>query len=860
MFLHQPHRRGSILPLVAVSLIALFSLVALAIDLGLVALARTQCQNAADIAAMAAVRELNGDTTNNNNYTQAQPTAKTVAAANQVLSNPVDPATVTATVGYYAYNTTAKRFEANFSGTKPASENWSAVQVDVSATTPMFFARVFGQLSKPASATATAVHRPRDIAIILDYSGSMRFSTLNAYPYSGNKSGSLNPDPDYPQFGHWSSLSNVLYKDTSYVDSSGQVFAPSNITADTQNGQAIVNDFLMRDSANNLTNAFVRSSGSYNPTVWAVPAPSDWKIQADTTVKYGGASGKGGDYWPRFSGSFTSGSYAHTVQEFLFGNNTTQSNTHAKSTVTGPSGGKFDPVTASSPADNEGYGSNFKGYSMGPGWYGKTFYMWPPDPRFTSGANPSSPDTTSSPPKDTGGKLICDWRQRFFYKKGTTTPANDNSVLWDSTGNWKQAGQTGNYDVNYTAVIQWIKSGAPVLPANLRAGRVLYYSAIPDSIPSSGGTADQRFWRGYIDYVIGSGSSSTQSQSLYGRNSSGWGTVRITAKSSVTGPDNTAGTSDDPYMHYNDNPIRPRLHFWFGPLTLLDFISRYSNNWLPGTAHESQTWQLKAGIQSALNDIEKNHPNDWVALMYFSTESDFTTARVSLGREYDKMKNALFFPYSLLDSLGDPFAEIRPYQNNDSLTWDNPGNIPAATGGTAPEMAFKVAYNQFSDRTGYNGRRGATKMLIFETDGVPNNTAAGNFTNAGAYQSYYSVTGATTSYGNNNPTVTSAALDVIQTICNLETHPTKPGYATSKNPVRVHALGFGDLFQTDSTSKTDALDFLLQVQKKGNTSSASATSIESYKIITGDYNTRIENLREALERIMQSGIQVSLIR
>ena len=48
-------------------------------------------------------------------------------------------------------------------------------------------------------------------------------------------------------------------------------------------------------------------------------------------------------------------------------------------------------------------------------------------------------------------------------------------------------------------------------------------------------------------------------------------------------------------------------------------------------------------------------------------------------------------------------------------------------------------------------------------------------------------------------------------------------------------------------------------QKTGNTSAASATSIESYKIITGDYNTRIENLRAVLERIIQAGIQVTLI-
>ena len=25
-------------------------------------------------------------------------------------------------------------------------------------------------------------------------------------------------------------------------------------------------------------------------------------------------------------------------------------------------------------------------------------------------------------------------------------------------------------------------------------------------------------------------------------------------------------------MHYGDNPLRPKLHFWFGPLTMVDFL------------------------------------------------------------------------------------------------------------------------------------------------------------------------------------------------------------------------------------------------------------------------------------------------
>ena len=368
---------------------------------------------------------------------------------------------------------------------------------------------------------------------------------------------------------------------------------------------------------------------------------------------------------------------------------------------------------------------------MGPGYYGKTFYMWPPDPRFTgtsaSAATPAAP-TNGVPPKDTSGKYLCDWRQRFFVKHGTNTPVNDNSVLWSGAGNWNQGGQAGTYDVNYNAVIAWLTSGPQVLPPNLCAGRTLYYSSIPTTIPSSGGTQDQMWWRNYIDYVIGNGSTGTQQQTLYGRQSSGWSQpVKITAYSSLTG-------SPKPYMNYNDNPIRPRLHFWFGPLSMMCFIgtNNTSGQLDAGTLHESQDWQLKAGINSALSDIQKNHPADWVSLIYFSTLSQYGTARVTLGRDYTTLSNALFYPFSLLSSLSNQTVEKRPYDSsfNDQAAAD----IPNANGGTSPEMGFMVAYNQFSGNaaSGGAGRHGATKMVIFETDGLPNTTASGNFVNSGA--------------------------------------------------------------------------------------------------------------------------------
>ena len=96
------------------------------------------------------------------------------------------------------------------------------------------------------------------------------------------------------------------------------------------------------------------------------------------------------------------------------------------------------------------------------------------------------------------------------------------------------------------------------------------------------------------------------------------------------------------------------------------------------------------------------------------------------------------------------------------------------------------------------------------------------------------------------------------------------------HPAEVHVLAFGDLFESYSTSpqKPAALRYLAAVQIDGNTSPTPAGSwdtdsldydayflnLEPYKLITGPYNTRIENIREALEPIMQGGVNLALIQ
>jgi Flp pilus assembly protein TadG len=825
-------RKAAILPLLAVSMVALIGIIALAVDIGILAQTKSQLQSAADAAAFSGSRGLTGDTSTDNNRAAVNGLTLSTIQASTIMGQTLQASQLTTQVGYYNYDAVLGKFQTIFTGSKPATENWSAVKTSVTFSQPTSLAKFFNYSAFSATASATSVHRPRDLAIILDYSGSMRFNSIPSYPLSGSISGSMNPDPNIPRFGPWSTITSVMQRTSQYSDS-----APNNHTIETNDGPPIVKDFYCKQQDGSYINAFYRPLTPYNwrttPTNFALPAPENFQTQLDTPVKFTSSdTGMGGDRWPKTNGynlgavpNNTGTPYASTVQQYVSGNTTVQANTHAKNVA----------------FESAGY-TDFQGFTMGPGYYGKTFYMWPPDPR------PAN-----------------DWRKKFFfYGSNSTTPCDDNSLLFSTSDRRFRTASTSSYKINYTAVMNWINSGPKVFPDNLRAGRVLYYSAIPTTIPDTGGTLDQKFWRSYIDYVIGAGN---QTQILYGQNTTAFGTTRITANASLS-------ANPKPYMHYNDNPIHPRLNFWFGPVSFLSFLSDYriGRNWLPGTAHESATWQLKAGIQSALVDIKKNHPNDQAALIYFSTLSEYNVARVPMGKDFTRMNNALFYPYSLLDSLSDSNAEIRPYGNSfntsylgtisggsiSSGQWDNKtsGEIPNADGGTDPEMAFMVAYNQFSSATGFNGRKGANKMIVFETDGVPTSNANGTFQSGGAYLSKFTGISDAGSSGADD----IYALNTLQYVCNL-TSANPNGYSTIKNPVSVHSIAFGQLFETNSTStgKPAAMDFLVKCQIKGNTSPSGATTLNSEKMIIGTYNQRIEKIRSAFEKVLQSGIQITLI-
>ena len=121
-------RRGAIIPMAAVLMLPLVAMLAFALDVGLLALSRSQTQSAADAAALAGARKLNGDYTGsvNGNYGLVQGAASASIANNRIVSKLVSDTnpqtgttfgTLTTQIGAYRYDTTNNVFYQDLSNT-----------------------------------------------------------------------------------------------------------------------------------------------------------------------------------------------------------------------------------------------------------------------------------------------------------------------------------------------------------------------------------------------------------------------------------------------------------------------------------------------------------------------------------------------------------------------------------------------------------------------------------------------------------------------------------------------------------------------------------------------------------------------
>jgi Flp pilus assembly protein TadG len=531
-------RRGAILPYLAISLVALIGFIALAIDLGVVMIAKTQAQNAADAAAFAAARTLTGGASSNTS--QATANGQAVAAANTVVGTSIPTANVTIANGAYHYDSGSQSFYPQFPPVAPDSYNLS--QATITQSNPTFFAQVFGISTYNVTATAIAAHRPRDTTIVLDFSGSMNNESdlWNCEPYEGSYQGtSNNADPVFPQWGYYNTTFSpqCLLQCTSTSDLTGYC----NISQAVGGCGPQTNDYYQNARGASAIQAFTAAA------TWAA-------ITAPANVNAG------------FSSSLTLPKVTLS--------NTQPAGDQAQSTYRSPSGKTYGAIIASAKSGRTagntilavndliptGYGSGTSvspynginlwgsapfGYTVGPNYWGMTFFQWPPDPNN-------------------------DWRQLYFLSSNGTCWYNSqatnttqtstssssypsaypsNSALFSSSGSLNTP--TSNYQINYKAILAWINAncvqqttgdGRP-FPPMLRAANTTLYSYVPTDVPASAYTwssgnqsiswpdSSTRFWKEYIDFVIGVYIDPT-------------GNIQVPGTSTCSyGPDYTAGSS-----------------------------------------------------------------------------------------------------------------------------------------------------------------------------------------------------------------------------------------------------------------------------------------------------------------------------
>jgi hypothetical protein len=735
---------------------------------------------------------------------------------------------------------------------------------------------------------------------------------------------SNNTDTIYPKFGHYSSSTAALQ-----CTANDTRVGTCNITQSVGGYPALVNDFYQNSrGATSGLSAFSSVSASN----LAVPPSGDQAphTSMDTTTT-----------WATNVNDIVGSSLLSSVNGRLF---------EAQTTIGGYNSFTTRPY-ATAP---------FNGYTQGPGYWGKTFYIWPPDPRYVSGNT----------------ALQLDWRKRFFMKPTGSYPTfggpmDDNSYLWDASGNFLLP--PGNYVINYAAILSWIKSSPNAFPSQLRAGNIQYYSSIPNDVPSSAydhtqsnaniTDASQRFWKEYIDYALGVwrdpngnvGTLGSYPDASMGPDFS-WGTAQITAKPSpagtaayATGATNAAYSSGYsgaistknmsplltipnpgdyikftglstyytvasatstsitlssslstavanstsfsviavPYMNYNDNPLRPRHRFWFGPMTMMQYM--LDTGIMPGTAHELQMYTAKLGIAGALTDIKNNHPGDLVSLCLFSRPTisgdpantgRFTSALWNLSRDYTGMTNALWYPPN---TTGSGASDCTPWDSNGVQT---PRASHDYTYDTATSYGLRLAYNQLSCNStlrtagsGGLGRKGSQKLIILETDGMANVAITTNFTQSidstnNVNNSYYNISSTDTitlsaqGYTTTQPSPSATdATNVATKMCALYNDTTTgPGFATSTKPVTIHCLAFGSVFESTATGTeaTQALSLLQTISTTGGTgfpSSVTATTDPNfYKLITGSQSHRQANLRTAFDKIMSDEVAIVMVQ
>lgn len=201
----QESRRGAMLVIVALSLTFLLGCVALAVDVGFLVLADSELQTVVDSSALAAAREFNGGRTD-----QGVVDEKAIAAAIDAASKNSAGGHAAVEIdeyvsvrgethqdirlGHRLFDRDTGEYTLVWDDLQGKPHNVVEVTArlddfqradsdgnpfdSVSQAVPLFFMKALGQQYASLTATATATYQPRDMVLVLDESGSMRFDSL----------------------------------------------------------------------------------------------------------------------------------------------------------------------------------------------------------------------------------------------------------------------------------------------------------------------------------------------------------------------------------------------------------------------------------------------------------------------------------------------------------------------------------------------------------------------------------------------------------------------------------------------------------------------------------------------------------
>ena len=147
----------------ALLMIMLMAMVAFGVDVGYIAVARTEIQICTDAAALAGASGLVDGTA------VAQTRAQEYLSKNKVAGQTLS--TSNATIEFGSWSDTTRVFT-------PSNSEPNGIRISTTLNSvPLFFGKALNKDSFNVAAQSIAVYQPRDIMLVLDYSGSMSYDS-----------------------------------------------------------------------------------------------------------------------------------------------------------------------------------------------------------------------------------------------------------------------------------------------------------------------------------------------------------------------------------------------------------------------------------------------------------------------------------------------------------------------------------------------------------------------------------------------------------------------------------------------------------------------------------------------------------